>query len=70
MGSFPETNNEFSMVYSFIAIVKLLFIGNCWKQPFWGMFVLKVTISLFLNLKKVFPLLFLSPSLSFHCRRC
>ena len=64
MGSFPETNNEFSMVYSFIAIVKLLFIGNCWKQPFLGMFVLKVTISLFLNLKKVFPLLFLSLSLS------
>ena len=62
MGSFPETNNEFSMVYSFIAIVKLLFIGNCWKQPFLGMFVLKVTISLFLNLKKMFPLLFLSLS--------
>ena len=47
MGSFPETINEFSMVYSFIAIVKLLFIGNCWKQQFFGIFVLKVTISLF-----------------------
>ena len=47
MGSFPETNNEFCMVYSFIAIVKLLFIGNCCKQPFLGILLLKVTISLF-----------------------
>ena len=52
MGSFPEMYNEFSMVYSFIAIVKLLFIGNCCKQPFLGILLLKVTISLPLNLKK------------------
>ena len=47
MGSFPETNNEFSTIYSFIAIVKLLFIGNCRKQPFLGILLIKVTISLF-----------------------
>ena len=45
MGSFPETYNEFSMVYSFIAIEKLLLIGHCCKQPFLGILLLKVKIS-------------------------